>query len=462
MQREVREQGRDPDEVVDERVVPGQRAGTRGVYGAAVEVDDRVEAGEHERHVLHPFRQAERPPQIGPVPPQEVVADEHGQERGEIPDVREGVDLDGAAHEHDGDHADEVEPHRSVRHAVLVRVLEEARELAVYGHLVQRSRRSRDRIQRREHESHDEHAGDQPVEGIAAPAEDRTCVVDEDRLRVGRDRRPEHQDEGDRDHRVDEDSVAALEIHRDLRVAVRVLRLADVAGCRLHRDHVPCEQERKGDVDGQPPVTEERREEARPVRLLEALQIRCCRRGRVEDPGDGDERQRDHREKPEHGREHRAEPDSENRGNEDDSQPDDRDYDRPVSDGCVDGREPLLREVELVDEVEGSEDHVQRTDGKPAEPVRPGGEAVDVLRGARPAVLVGRIGVRRRASHPLRHHRGELCQEEAQEPTGQGDDHDARNRRRSELRHHYRGDPGYEDGAGEPDDERAPPVRLPR
>ena len=83
----------------------------------------------------------------------------------------------------------------------------------------------------------------------------------EDRARIGEGgvaqlRGAEHDHEGDRDHRVDEEPVQALEVHRDLRVLVRVATLADVARGGLHRDHVPGQQEREGDVDDEPVVTE--------------------------------------------------------------------------------------------------------------------------------------------------------------------------------------------------------------
>jgi len=54
------------------------------------------------------------------------------------------------AEEDDDDRADDVEHHRIVRHAMTVDVLEEARELPVHRHLMERARRAGDRIQRRE------------------------------------------------------------------------------------------------------------------------------------------------------------------------------------------------------------------------------------------------------------------------------------------------------------------------
>ena len=79
----------------------------------------------------------------------------------------------------------------------------------------------------------------------------------------------EHDHERDRDQRVDEQAVAALEVERDLGVATRVLALADVARGRLHRDHVPGQQEREGYVDREPAMTIDRVEEAGAVRAVE-------------------------------------------------------------------------------------------------------------------------------------------------------------------------------------------------
>ena len=109
----------------------------------------------------------------------------------------------------------------------------------------------------------------------SAPVPKMASRSREDRPRVGKRgfaelRGAEDDHERDRDHRVDEEPVQALEVHRDLGVPLRVPALADVARCRLHRDHVPGQEERECDVDDQPAVAEVVREEARAVELVEA------------------------------------------------------------------------------------------------------------------------------------------------------------------------------------------------
>src|SRR5207245_5364189 len=100
--------------------------------------------------------------------------------------------------------------------------------------------------------------------------------------------------------------VAALEVERDLRVAGGILALADVAGGRLHRDHIPGEQESEGDVDRQPPVAEGGGEEARAVDLVEVEDLTRVRLRRVEDQSSREEGHRDQREESERRREARA------------------------------------------------------------------------------------------------------------------------------------------------------------
>ena len=121
----------------------------------------------------------------------------------------------------------------------------------------------------------------------------------------------EHDHEGDRDHRVDEEAVQPLEVHRDLRIPVRVAALADVAGGGLHRDHVPGQQEGERDVDDEPVVMEGVREEAGSVEVLEAGEVAPVRDRRLEQRQDREQRERDHRDEAEHGREGGAEADAE-------------------------------------------------------------------------------------------------------------------------------------------------------
>ena len=214
---------------------------------------------------------------------------------------------------------------------MLVDVLEEARELPVGRHLVQRARRAGDRVEGRQDQRQDEHDRDQPVEQVrsGAPAEHLPAkwtkiVFGSTRPALPERRVPDHDHEGDRDHHVDEQAVGALEIHGDLGVAIGVTRLADVARCRLHGDDVPGEQEREGDGEGQPPVMELAGEEAAPVGVAEVEELPEVDDGRVEDPRDGQEGQRDHRQEGERGREQGAEAKPAEGRDREQNDPDDR------------------------------------------------------------------------------------------------------------------------------------------
>ncbi len=331
---------------------------------------------------------------------------------------------------------------------------------------MKRARGAGDRVQRRQDQREDQHHRDDVVEHCRcrARAEDLRCEGDEDRprvdeRRVAERREPDHDDERDRDQGVDEGAVAALEVERDLRVLVGVPGLADVARGGLHRDHVPGQKERERDVQRQPAVAVERREEARAVDVLEAGELAEVDDRRIEDPGDREERQRDHREHGERGREERPEAQAPVGGNEQQHDADDRDRDRPPSDRRPEQRDPAGGvEVEQRRDVEGREDHVERRDREPAEPVAPGGDPVDVLGEPRPAVLVRDVRISGRAARAVGHHRRELRQEQAQQPAAEGDHQDHRHRRRAELHDHHRRDAGHEDRAGEADHECTPPV----
>ncbi len=113
---------------------------------------------------------------------------------------------------------------------------------------------------------------------------------------------------------------------------------------------------------------------------------------------------------------------------------------------------------EPVGQVERRQDHVQRSDGKPAEPVHPGGDAVDVLGEPRPAGPEGRVGVGRRAAGAVRHHRRQLGQEQAKQPAGQGDDDGDRNRGGAQRGDHHRRYAGHQDRAGQTDHKRTDPI----
>ena len=122
---------------------------------------------------------------------------------------------------------------------------------------------------------------------------------------------------------------------------------------------------------------------------------------------------------------------------------------------------PLVEQAELVDDVERRQDHVERRDREPSEPVGPGGEPVHVLGEPRPLVLVGHVGVGRGPTRPLGHHRRELRQDQAEQVARDRDDDHERNRSCPQRRDHDGGDSRHENRARESDDERAPPVRLP-
>ena len=260
--------------------------------------------------------------------------------------------------------------------------------------------------------------------------------------------------------RVDEHAVAAFEVHRDLGVVIGIGAFADVAGGRLHGDHVPGEQER--------------RRRYRPASQLKSpdaeKKLDPSTRGNpesspkfttlgIEDPGDGDEGQRNHRQQREHRRERGAEADAAIGRDEEKQDAEDRDDQRRPGDERVDRRESGCRiEVEAIGQVERRQDHVERRHGEPTEPIGPGGEAVNVLGEPWPAVLVGGIGVGGRSAGALGHHRRQLSQEQAEQPAGEGDEDGDRNRRRAECRHHDRRDTGHQDRAGEADHEGAPPV----
>ncbi len=101
-----------------------------------------------------------------------------------------------------------------------------------------------------------------------------------------------------------------------------------------------------------------------------------------------------------------------------------------------------------------------RYDREPAEPVRPGRHAVDVLGRPGPLLPIGRGRVGRRPARPLGHHRRQLRKEQTEQVPRDCDDDDHRDRRSSQRRHHDRRDSRDEDRSGEADHECSPPVRL--
>ena len=67
----------------------------------------------------------------------------------------------------------------------------------------------------------------------------------------------ENAEHRQRQDRVDEDAVSALEVHRARRVGFWVLALSDVATGRLHRDHVPRQERRELHIEEHRVPTEE-------------------------------------------------------------------------------------------------------------------------------------------------------------------------------------------------------------
>ena len=154
---------------------------------------------------------------------------------------------------------------------------------------------------------------------------------------------------------------------------------------------------------------------------------------RIENPGDRDKGQRDHREQSENGRESRAELDFAIGGDEKQQNANDGNGQRRPGDEGVDRRETRRRvEAEAIGEIGGGEDHIEGRHRKPAQPIGPGGKAVDVLCEFWPARDEGRIGIAGRAAGALRHHRRKLRQEETKQPARERNEDRDRNRRSAE------------------------------
>ena len=243
--------------------------------------------------------------------------------------------------------------------------------------------------------------------------------------------------------------------------SIRIGAFADVAGGRLHGDHVPRQQEAVSDIDLPPAEPAHVGEEARPVDAREPGELAEVHHARVEDPGDGDEGQRDHRQERKDRRKRGAEANAAIGRNEEQKDTKDRDNQRRPGDESVDRREPGGRiEVKAISQIERRQDHVERRHREPTEPIGPGGKAVDVLGEPWPTVLEGGIGVGWRSAGALRHHGSQLSQNEAEQPAGKGDEDGDRDRRCAELGHHHRGDTGHQDRTGEANHKGAPPSCL--
>src|SRR5262249_36023111 len=103
---------------------------------------------------------------------------------------------------------------------------------------------------------------------------------------------------------------------------------ADIAGGRLHRDHVPGEQEAIGDIDLEPVEVANRGKEARSVDVRESRELAEMHHAWMEDPGYCDEGQRDHRQEREDGSKARANTEDTIGGNEEEQESKDGDEQR--------------------------------------------------------------------------------------------------------------------------------------
>ncbi len=118
----------------------------------------------------------------------------------------------------------------------------------------------------------------------------------------GGQRQAEDGDEHQRRHDVDEHAEQALGGQRDLRVPGAAPALADVAGRRLHRDHVPQDREEPGE--------HERQADVHARRGVEAGDVAPVDHARVEERQEDHRGDRQHGQHAEHGGERRAEPDA--------------------------------------------------------------------------------------------------------------------------------------------------------
>ena len=172
-----------------------------------------------------------------------------------------------------------------------------------------------------------------------------------------------------------------------------------------------------------------------------------------------------HRGHPEDGGERGPEPDPEVAGDEEPDQADEGDHEHAHGDGRAQGAQwregAAERHVEEHGDVAGGQQHVDRRDREPAEPVPPARDAADVLRRRMPERLEALVGVGRHAARPVRQEGGQLAHAQADDQTDDHDQRDGRDGGRAHGRDGERDDAGHQDGAGQADHERAPPVRPP-
>ena len=179
-----------------------------------------------------------------------------------------------------------------------------------------------------------------------------------------------------------------------------------------------------------------------------------------------DERgQRHNRQHAQHGREPSTQVQAVVRGqiheqNSDDGDDENRAADRCPADVFQDVETAADRQAEQRHDVGRGQDHVDRGDREPAEPVRPPGETAKPVR----ATLAqqwreGLLRVGRHAAVAVGPHHRQLGQTQTEHQAENRVQAHPENRGRTHALHGERGDSRDENGSGQTDDESAPPVR---
>ncbi len=229
---------------------------------APEEVDGSPDDEDTEGTPLRHRRQPERPFHVRAQLPVDEVTAERERARQQVTAVGDDVDAQRRAEQHQQRRAHHVEGHGVVGHAMAVLVLEPARQLPVLGGLVERPAHAHDGVQHRQRQRQDQRDPDEPLLPRSGP-EDMVGIAEVQRQRVGAGQhQPEHRDEHQRRHDVDEHPEQAFGGQRDLGVPGAAPALADVAGGGLHRDHVPEDREEPGRDERQADVDSGRRVEA--------------------------------------------------------------------------------------------------------------------------------------------------------------------------------------------------------
>ena len=110
-------------------------------------------------------------------------------------------------------------------------------------------------------------------------------------------------------------------------------------------------------------------------------------------------------------------------------------------------------------DVARGKDHVDRCHREPAEPVRPAGESAEPVRAALANSRgEGFLGIGRNATVAVWPHDGHFRQAQTKDQTKKGVESDPEDCRRPHALNGEGGDTGHKNGAGQSDDECAPPV----